>query len=747
MLSYTYLTCIRQGLNMKHDAPFYRFFKLFILFSSVIYCFPSSAIEWPQKVHTTEGTLIVYQPQPEKLIGNALTARAAMSFTQNKEPIFGVFWFTAKIDTDRENDSVTVRDMSVIDVRWPESKDAGEQTFTTVVNQAIKTSQFNTSLSQLTASLENAEVAEQSLAQLKTDPPIIIFKDKIAVLLSFDGEPKFSAIKDTHYERALNTAMTVIKDTKNKSLYLTDGHFWYQAKQAKGPYKHTQSVPADLANMLPKNTSTSSLSSPPEIVVATKPTELVVTDGEAKWKSLSGGELMYVFNTETPWLREMQTNNMYVLLSGRWFRAQQHTGPWTFVRADELPQSFANIPPESDLGGLRDSVAGTEEANEAVLDAKVPQTAAISRKDARLTVYYDGKPKFERIPGTNVSYAINTDAQVLQIKGKYYAVDNAVWFKADSAQGPWLVADSIPKNEIAKIPPSSPVYNLTYVEIYESTPDVVYTGYYPGYVWSYPYYGAPVYGTGWYYPPYWGGGYYYPRPSTWGFNIGYNNWTGWSFGVSWSNGFLSLGMNWDLGWPTHYRPYHCCNGWYGGGYRGPVVINTGDINIGNNVNIGNKLNNLNNKRPLHNIYKRGQIKTRLASKTQVKRDLKTAISQRDKANNIFADRNGNVLKHDDGKWQQRVSDKWQDVPSDKQQQIKDRIQNTDRQHVQNKLQTIDKSKAKHTLQQRQQSHTQQTNRMQQLNQANRARQLGMQRQQMRRNLPKQMPRQMPNRGH
>ena len=732
---------------MKHDAPFYRFFKLFILFSSVIYCFPSSAIEWPQKVHTTEGTLIVYQPQPEKLIGNALTARAAMSFTQNKEPIFGVFWFTAKIDTDRENDSVTVRDMSVIDVRWPESKDAGEQTFTTVVNQAIKTSQFNTSLSQLTASLENAEVAEQSLAQLKTDPPIIIFKDKIAVLLSFDGEPKFSAIKDTHYERALNTAMTVIKDTKNKSLYLTDGHFWYQAKQAKGPYKHTQSVPADLANMLPKNTSTSSLSSPPEIVVATKPTELVVTDGEAKWKSLSGGELMYVFNTETPWLREMQTNNMYVLLSGRWFRAKQHTGPWTFVRADELPQSFANIPPESDLGGLRDSVAGTEEANEAVLDAKVPQTAAISRKDARLTVYYDGKPKFERIPGTNVSYAINTDAQVLQIKGKYYAVDNAVWFKADSAQGPWLVADSIPKNEIAKIPPSSPVYNLTYVEIYESTPDVVYTGYYPGYVWSYPYYGAPVYGTGWYYPPYWGGGYYYPRPSTWGFNIGYNNWTGWSFGVSWSNGFLSLGMNWDLGWPTHYRPYHCCNGWYGGGYRGPVVINTGDINIGNSVNIGNKLNNLNNKRPLHNIYKRSQIKTRLASKTQVKRDLKTAISQRDKANNIFADRNGNVLKHDDGKWQQRVSDKWQDVPSDKQQQIKDRIQNTDRQHVQNKLQTIDKSKAKHTLQQRQQSHTQQTNRMQQLNQANRARQLGMQRQQMRRNLPKQMPRQMPNRGH
>ena len=106
-----------------------------------------------------------------------------------------------------------------------------------------------------------------------------------------------------------------------------------------------------------------------KIVVATEPTELIATQGTANWKSLSGGELIYVNNTETPWLRELSTSNMYVLLSGRWFRAKQQSGPWTFVRADELPASFANIPPASDLGGLRVSVAGTEEANEATLDA------------------------------------------------------------------------------------------------------------------------------------------------------------------------------------------------------------------------------------------------------------------------------------------------------------------------------------------------------------------------------------------
>jgi len=732
---------------MKLFLPFITAFRVLILSSLCLCSFFSKAIEWPQQVKTTQGTLIVYQPQPEKLNGNTLIARAAMSFSvSGNDAVFGVFWFRGKLDTDRENDTVTVRNMTVTDVRWPESKDAGEQKFTAVVNEAIKASQFETSLSQLTASLESAEAAEQSLTQLKTDPPTIIFKEQLSVLLSFDGEPKFSKVENSQYERALNTAMTVIKDSKSKLCYLTDGQFWYQAKQAKGPYEFTQTPPTELVKMLPKDTESSGLSAPPAIVVATKPTELIATDGAAKWKSLTGGELMYVFNTETPWLREMQTNNMYVLLSGRWYRAKQQTGPWTFVRGDELPESFANIPPESDLAGLRVSVAGTEEADEAVLDAKVPQTAAISRKDTSLTVYYDGKPKFERIPGTQVSYAINTDAQVLQIKGKYYAVDNAVWFKADSAQGPWLVADSIPKDDIAKIPPSSPVYNVSYVEIYESTPEVVYVGYYPGYMWSYPYYGVPVYGTGWYYPPYWGGGYYYPRPPTWGFNIGYNNWTGWSFGLSWSNGFLNLGMNWHVGWPTHYRPYHCCNGWYGGGYRGPVFINNGNINIGNKINVGYKPGHL-NKQPRHNIYKRDQSKSRLASKQQVKRDLKTAISQRDKANNVFADKNGNVLKHDADKWQQRVEGKWQTLPSDKQQQIKDRAQNIDRQQVQNKLQSIDKSKAKQALQQRQHMQNRQQNRMQQLNRANRARQQGMQRQQMRRNTQRQIPRQMPNRGH
>mgnify|MGYP001820168124 FL=1 len=357
---------------------------------------------------------------------------------------------------------------------------------------------------------------------------------------------------------------------------------------------------------------------------------------------------------------------MYVLLSGRWFRSKSKDGPWTFVPADELPEGFSNIPPASDIGGLRTSVAGTPEAEEAVLDAQIPQTAAIKRSEASLSVEYDGSPKFESIPGTEVAYAVNTGAQVLEVGGRYYAVDNGVWFTSGSATGPWVVADDIPEEQIAEIPPSSPVYNTTHVHVYDSSPEVVYVGYTPGYLWSYPHYGVPVYGTGWYYPPYYGR-WYYPRPPTWGFNVGYNPWTGWNFGMSWSNGFFSFGMSWGGGYGGAYRPWGCCGGWYGGGFRGPTIINTGDINIGNSVSVGNRTNignridrgtNVNIDNSRRNIYNRPESRDRLADRQTVSRDVQRARPATDRANDVFADRDGNVARRAGDEWETRNNGQW-----------------------------------------------------------------------------------------
>jgi hypothetical protein len=640
----------------------------------------NAVIEWPQEVSADEGIIVVYQPQPESLTGNTLISRAAISLELNdqEEPIFGAMWLSARIDTDHDAGVALVRDIRVNKVRWPGSKDATEQRFTAIVEAAMPSAGLEISLERLSASLANAEIERDSLEDLKHEAPTVIFSQQLAVLLLFDGKPTFSEIDNSPYERALNTPFLVVHKLRSDNYYLGSGDFWYEARNVLGPWQATSNPPKDLVTMTessqgePKASSQVS-TAPPQIVVATEPTELIATSGKASWKSLQGGELLFVENTETPWLRELSTGNMYILLSGRWYRSKSQQGPWTFVRADELPDSFAAIPPASDIGGLRVSVAGTDEAEEAMLDAAIPQTTAIERSKASLQVEYDGAPQFEDIPGTEVAHAINTGAQVLKIKGHYYAVDQGVWFTSASAKGPWVVADSIPEDEIAKIPPSSPVYNTTHVHIYESSPEVVYVGYTPGYMWSFPYYGVPIYGTGWHYPPYMGR-YYYPRPPTWGFHVGYNPWSGWNFGVSWSNGFFSMGMTFGGGYHGAYRPHGCCGGWYGGGYRGPTVINTGDINIGNSVNIGNRTNirnqvgdnklNIGNENTLRgrNIYNRNENRTRNASTAQINSDLKKARPASARANDVFAEKNGTLARRKGDDWETLDKGQWSRDP-------------------------------------------------------------------------------------
>ena len=679
---------------MRND--FYAYWRA-KLKSTLLLCFiicssyPAVANDWPQELTGDKGTIVVYQPQPEKLVGNILTGRAAMSLEliDEPEPIFGVFWFSAKITTDRGENTVTISQLKVTKVGWPDSKDAAEKQFSQFVEAQLANSSFTSSLSKLTASLTNEEQVKASLALIKNDAPEIIFTDILSVLLSYDGEPIFRDIENSNYQRALNTPLAVIKSkTENQGkFYLTSGHLWYQAENALGPWSILANPPADLKRLIPKpedQSDTPQVISAPNIITATKATELVVSDGNAKWTSLVGGKLLYVENTETPWLRELSSGDMYVLLSGRWFRSKSEKGPWAFVRGDKLPKSFQEIPPESAIGGLRTSVAGTDEAEQAILDAQIPQTAAIKRSEAKLTVSYDGEPKFEQIVATQVAYAVNTSAQVLKIANKYYAVDNGVWFVSSLPKGPWRVADNIPKEAIAQIPPSSPMYNTTYVTIYDSTPEVVYVGYTPGYLWSYPYYGVPIYGTGWYYPPYYVGGWYYPRPPTWGLHVGYNPWTGWNVGVSWGSPFFRVGVVWHGGYHHHPRP--CCGryygGGYGGGYRGNTNINiNGNVNIGNSVSIANRAHaqqrisanpanraggkiaqgNLTNSRA-SNLYNQGINKKRNAITKPTNRQLNKAKVAPKRANNVYADKNGGVVRHENGQWQNRTNKNWQAIP-------------------------------------------------------------------------------------
>ena len=93
-----------------------------------------------------------------------------------------------------------------------------------------------------------------------------------------------------------------------------------------------------------------------------------------------------------------ETKKYYFLVSGRWFRAACLSGPWPFA-SDQLPPDFAKIPKDHPRAGVRASVPGTPEAQEAVLLAQAPQKAEIKRSEAKVEVTYAGEPEFKPIEG------------------------------------------------------------------------------------------------------------------------------------------------------------------------------------------------------------------------------------------------------------------------------------------------------------------------------------------------------------
>ncbi|RPD39759.1 carbohydrate-binding family V/XII [Chitinophaga barathri] len=660
---------------------------------------------WPRQMPVAGGgKIIIYQPQPESLEGDKVHARAAVSVTQNAsaEPVFGVIWCDAWLETDKNSRTAALTNIKVTDAKFPEDKadDAQIAKLKALLEKEVPGWHIVISLDELTTTLQQ-EVQDKD-APLNNAPPDIIYRDGPSLLVVLDGSPVIKDDKQVKMKRVMNSPFLIVED--GKKYYLYAGKYWYASSEVLSGWTYVSSLPSKIRQLdeqMKKQQASAQqgttdkdqgFSSPPAIIVATKPTELIQSKGAATYAVVQGTDLLYCNNSNDDIFRDVNSQKVYVLLGGRWFSAASLNGPWEYVAADKLPAEFAKIPEGSPKDGVLSSVAGTDAAKEAVMDAQIPQTAKVDRKKATTTVTYDGAPKFEPIEGTSLSVAVNTSTTVLKDATGYYAVENGVWFQSANPTGPWAPATERPK-DVSKIPPSNQAYNVKYVYIYDSTPEYVYMGYTPGYTGCYVYGPTLVYGTGYPYVP-WIGTMYYPRPVTWGFGMHYNPWTGFSFSIGFSTGIFSFGMTFGGfgGWwgPAYYRPPY--RPFYGPMYgRGPVVIDNRHIN---NININNNLYNRQNNVVTRDVN-RGALGNRgggvqnpnLANRPGAggggiqnrpgaggggvrNPNLTREAPRANVPNNVFGDRDGNVFQRDNnGGWNQRQNHSWQPASQNHQAQM------------------------------------------------------------------------------
>ena len=571
------------------------------VFAAVIFAAPSISLAqsaqaaaslptdpWPRDVSLSNAAVLVYQPQVNKWVDNQLDFRAAVAIkpTGAKEETFGVVFATTRTEVDKVNRIVVFENLKITKSDFPTLPDHGAQ-YAAELQTRFAADVKTIALDRLESSLAAAGIKPPTVPVNNT-PPQVIVSYSPAILVPIDGAPVMKPVPNhSRAQRVVNTRALVLQGGLGNNFYIHVYDGWLSSTGISGPW--TQAMPGplmaselnaiaqelskagtvDLLDGGPKaNPKPSLANGVPTIYTVQGPAELIVFNGQPDFVPIVGTQLLWASNTTNDVLIDTTNNNYYVLLAGRWFRSAALTGPWTFVASNALPPGFGQIPKSSLAAAVLPSVAGTPEAQEAVIANTIPQTATVPLKNGpTFTPSFDGPPQYSQIPNTSLTYVTNSSVPVIQVSPtSYYAVTSGVWFTATQLTGPWRIATSVPA-AIYTIPPSSPLYYVTYVKIYEATPTVVYEGYTPGYlgVVVEPS-GTIVYGTGYVYTP-WIGTVWYPAPVTYTVAAApvYNPYVGFTFGfalglatAAWASPYYYGGYYGAYYHPAYWGGYPCC---------------------------------------------------------------------------------------------------------------------------------------------------------------------------------------------
>jgi hypothetical protein len=498
---------------------------------------------WPRTYSLpSEGSILVYQPQISSWDKQAhMVAFSAVSYRSKAgdKPALGTIKMEADTKVALSDRLVNFQSMKIVEATFSTLQKEQVREITAAIDQAIPNDDRMIALDRVLANLDKSLIVPRNVEGIKADPPTVFFSKTPAVIVNLDGEPIWSPIKENDLKFAVNTNWDLFQHVPTSTYYLLNKDVWLKASDVKGPWAPAGKLPDSFAKLpaednwkdvkanLPGKPITAA--AVPKVFVSQQPGELILLTGEPSYLLVKGTELLWVSNTESDVFRMGKTGPVYYLVAGRWFSAPDFAGPWTFA-TPSLPADFKKIPLEHERSRVLASVPGTDQANEAVLLAQIPQTARVNKKEVKAPdVAFTGDPQFAPIETTTIERAVNTDKDVFKIAGSYYMCYQGVWFVGNSASGPWEVATSVPQ-EIYKIPVSSPANHVTYVTVEDSSDDWVTFAAAAGYTGMMVAWGCTVWGSGYYYPPYIGYGgyypYYYPHFATYGYSAWYNPWTG-----------------------------------------------------------------------------------------------------------------------------------------------------------------------------------------------------------------------------
>lgn len=201
---------------------------------------------------------------------------------------------------------------------------------------------------------------------------------------------------------------------------------------------------------------------PPKVITAMRPAELVYIDGPPVWRPVAGTDLQRVINSRMLLLKDPE-GQYYLHLFDGYFQAGSLAGPW---KVASQPPAGAGIAETLAMdSGQVDLMRGAPDA----VTGKAPSLSTSQTPDIFVTtrpaelITFSGQPAYAAIPGTDLLYAENTSGNVFKLltDQQDYILISGRWYRAPSLKGPWtFVPGNLLPGDFANIPDTSPKENV-----------------------------------------------------------------------------------------------------------------------------------------------------------------------------------------------------------------------------------------------------------------------------------------------
>ena len=389
---------------------------------------------YPRERIVDGNRVIVYTPQIRSWPDfSHFEAVAAIEFhpKDGSAPHYGTTVISGDTEVDLEKRLVIVTAPKVDDVTFAGTgTDAADVTMTNMVLRE----RVEVPLDMFLLYLSDDVLETPPPKGFNTAPPPIYVADSPTLLLFINGKPVLTPVEQTGLELVVNANFPVLRDTASGAYYLITGPQRLTAKKLEGPWTKATELPAGFAKIDPKGPQAAiaaAAATPmgdaplPKVIKSAVPAELIVTEGKTAAGGNPGDRRSCVHREHRqPAVRSQR----HVLLPrvGALVRDEEAGERSLEVRARTCRMRSRRFRTDHEMAEVRASVPGTVEAKTAALEALLPTRNSIAVGAAPdVKVAYGGEPKFEPIPGTQVSRAVNSGNDVILYDGSYYLCTKA----------------------------------------------------------------------------------------------------------------------------------------------------------------------------------------------------------------------------------------------------------------------------------------------------------------------------------